>query len=1495
MKRSRINWAVVGMLSCSVFTMNLQAADWLLGTGNWSTVSPTTPGWSTATAPGLVGGDNFAQKSDGTAATTTVDVSGVTLGRLSMAGSSNVAWTVVPSNSITLDSGDANPAVISNINTAGTATGTALIINNSTTGGLILNDDLLISNTSTSTRGGGSIAISSLISSAGAGPNNVTIFNVNNTLPTSNTAFPGAIRLATADNTFVGDVLIQQGTVTFNRPNSFGVSNAITLGVTGMGGVTLLSTTTAPALPAAQAVAGNITVAAGTSAPVILGSNSTATTGTIIGYSGSILLNGNLTTTGGSYNNGVPFAGNIMGVGGITHFGNTLGGIGVATLSGVNSYGGITTITNGTLQFAKRDSLYAANMGSWTASNLVVNAGGVASFYVGGTNEFTAADIQHFNTLGSGVDGFKSGSGIGFNTTSGNFTYSNAIVNTNAGTNTLGVVKYGQNTLTLDATNTYTGQTVVTEGTLKFPTRASFYNSATAAPWDAAHLWVVGATVTLGPTAAFNVGGTGEFTAADIQTISALGTATGGFSGSNIAGALSSNIGLDTTNAAGGVFTYNNNIVNPNAGQNPLGLTKLGTGTLELGGTNTYTGSTIVDGGTLRLTGGSHTVDPVTAANAQVTVTSEIGNYRIGSVATSTTGELIVDGANITSDNGLMVGENGTGSATINSGTIILKNDNAGNGQFLGIGRNVGSNGTYVQNGGSVSVGPTGTSDWFVVGVNGTGNATLNNNGTIKSQVFAISQGATANGTFTMNGGSVTTSANVQMSGAGAPSALNISGGTLTTGTNLTVYNGLGTITQTGGAVNLGTWMTLGEGAAGEGIYNMSAGTLTTGNENLVLGYFGKGTLKQTGGTVTVFNNLNLGWQTGSTGTYEIGAGASLTVTSGVAQIGILGTGNYKQTGGTVTVQGAGRRFSVGEAAGGQGNFEMSGGSIAVPNDWFIFGRGGTAIGTLSGTGSISAGINVVFSEFSGANSTFDMSGGSIYADNWSYVGKGGNANVTMTGGNYTIGDNFAIGEEATSTSSTFTVSGVGTVVTVNGNDPWYTGNLKVGANGFGTFNVNGGTIDMICPETPTGTYPQGTNNSASFSVDNTPGTPLELAQDGNLIAGEVAGNGMIIQTAGLIKVAANIFLGGTAGGQGTFTMTGGETRVGVTSPTGGDVVIGGAGGGSAGTLNLEGGTLNVTNGSGEIGASLGMGDFNFTGGTLKVKVFNTSVFLGSLGNLEQYGLGVVPCLLDVTGNDTAIESASYDLGLGTATIGNGRTLSAVSVLNSAGAGVINVGTGPASAAGDYNANGVVDAADYALWRKSPGTYGGDPAGYNVWRAHFGATASSPASLNVGITGTVDVDTLNLDFGSVIAGGGATVQTALTGTGSFSQNLTLAGGSTTTIDINSATDFDKITVGGLLKYGGNLVMDLDPAYFLTIAPTQTFQVFTFGSFDNTTPFTVETGWLFNPLTGVVTYNGGAANGSSLDSSGAVPEPTAGLLAMLAALSLVGCRTTRRSR
>jgi hypothetical protein len=48
---------------------------------------------------------------------------------------------------------------------------------------------------------------------------------------------------------------------------------------------------------------------------------------------------------------------------------------------------------------------------------------------------------------------------------------------------------------------------------------------------------------------------------------------------------------------------------------------------------------------------------------------------------------------------------------------------------------------------------------------------------------------------------------------------------------------------------------------------------------------------------------------------------------------------------------------------------------------------------------------------------------------------------------------------------------------------------------------------------------------------------------------------------------------------------------------------------------------------------------------------------------------------------------------------------------------------------GDYNNNGVVDAADYVLWRNggplmNDPTPGNNPGDYNVWRTNFGRTAT---------------------------------------------------------------------------------------------------------------------------------------------------------------------------
>ena len=81
---------------------------------------------------------------------------------------------------------------------------------------------------------------------------------------------------------------------------------------------------------------------------------------------------------------------------------------------------------------------------------------------------------------------------------------------------------------------------------------------------------------------------------------------------------------------------------------------------------------------------------------------------------------------------------------------------------------------------------------------------------------------------------------------------------------------------------------------------------------------------------------------------------------------------------------------------------------------------------------------------------------------------------------------------------------------------------------------------------------------------------------------------------------------------------------------------------------------------------------------------------------------------------------------LRSATTGGANVKTILSGLSSPRA--VSVGTFIAPLAGDFNDNGIVDAADYVVWRKTDGTQ----AGYNAWRTHFG----QPSGAGNGAAGT---------------------------------------------------------------------------------------------------------------------------------------------------------------
>jgi autotransporter-associated beta strand protein len=332
------------------------------------------------------------------------------------------------------------------------------------------------------------------------------------------------------------------------------------------------------------------------------------------------------------------FANIISGTGSVTKL-----GAGTVTLSGAtSSYSGVTNIQQGILSISA-----SANIGDGSATNDIVLANlatlqstgasvdlgtnrGISLAGTGGTIAVTGSNLLTFGGVISGDDCsplFKSDTGtliltgtstyaaatnisagtlqIGNGGTTGLLSSLSAIVNSGtlafnrsntwtfansiSGTGALNQIGTSTGRTVLTGTNTYTGITTVTSGTLQFGNLLSLYNN-TPAQWTATNL-----VVQSGATAAFNVGGAGEFASSDIDVVKLIGTASGGFRNGSV-------IGFDTTNA-GGSFAYGTAIGDTNGGANIVGLTKLGTGILLLNGSaaNTYRGLTTVSAGILDL------------------------------------------------------------------------------------------------------------------------------------------------------------------------------------------------------------------------------------------------------------------------------------------------------------------------------------------------------------------------------------------------------------------------------------------------------------------------------------------------------------------------------------------------------------------------------------------------------------------------------------------------------------------------------------------------------------------------------------------------------------------------------------------------------------------------------------------------------------------------------------------------------------------------------
>ncbi len=262
--------------------------------------------------------------------------------------------------------------------------------------------------------------------------------------------------------------------------------------------------------------------------------------------------------------NSVTFNTGLAGPGGLTKLGT-----GTLTLAASNGYGGSTTVNAGTLIAPSTASLpgYAAGLVSvsGSASTLVVQAGS-------NPGEFGVNDITSVQATAT----FSNNANFGIQVVS-----PETFVEPNGLNGSFGFVKLGGGVFDLNGAAAYAGSTKVNGGVLVAVSTSSLAGYSTS-------LSASSVSVAAGSTLAVQAGTqAGEFGASDVNNV--LGTAkfaSGANFGIQVAAPESVSYG-GPGNSIGG----------------SLGFMMLGSGTLTLGGANTYSGSTTISSGVLVVAG----------------------------------------------------------------------------------------------------------------------------------------------------------------------------------------------------------------------------------------------------------------------------------------------------------------------------------------------------------------------------------------------------------------------------------------------------------------------------------------------------------------------------------------------------------------------------------------------------------------------------------------------------------------------------------------------------------------------------------------------------------------------------------------------------------------------------------------------------------------------------------------------------------------------------
>ena len=450
-------------------------------------------------------------------------------------------------------------------------------------------------------------------------------------------------------------------------------------------------------------------------------------------------------------------------------------------LSGSNTFSGQLTVRGGTLAVATvNDTSSSGPLGNSALSVAIGSSGSV------GTLEYTGGS-------GTGTKPFTIAGGTGAIQVDS----ASAVLNLAGAIDGGGSLdKTGSGTLALSASNSYTGTTLVSSGTLLLANLAA----------------IAGST--------FDTSGSGTL------SFGTLASATfGGLQGSG-------NLTLNNKSpAAVALSVGGNNTSTTFSGilSGSGGLTKTGSGIFSVTGPNTFSGQTTISGGTLQVLSGN-----LLASNEYVGTSGPAGMAQSGGTNAMPAGSTLSLGYNTgasgtynlsagslwaTNEN---IGDSGTGIFTQSGGT--------NSSSALAVGNSLGSNGTYNLIGAALFAAGS-----ELIGNSGIGNFTQSG-GTNSMSVLYLANNPAGSGTYNLSGN-----------------------GLLTASTEYIGYSGSDSFTQSGGTNAVSGYLALGFQSSTIATYKLSgSGLLTAAFEEI--GYeSGPGSFMQSEGTNATTIGINIG------------------------------------------------------------------------------------------------------------------------------------------------------------------------------------------------------------------------------------------------------------------------------------------------------------------------------------------------------------------------------------------------------------------------------------------------------------------------------------------------------------------------------------------------------------------------------------------------------------------------------------------------------------